>query len=421
MYSQIKRCRICGNEDIVPIINLGEQYLTGVFPRNREEIITSGPLELVRCNEGRTDKSCGLVQLRHSYTMAEMYGDNYGYRSGLNSSMVTHLEDIVAKNLQFVDLSAGDLIVDIGSNDGTLLNKYSGKGYILAGIDPTANKFRQYYNANIQIIPEFFTASAVAKHFGNKRAKIVTSIAMFYDLEDPLAFMRQIYEILDNDGVWIFEQCYFPTMMLKNAYDTICHEHLEYYTLKQVKWMLDRADFKIIDVEFNDINGGSFKLVVSKRQSTHRECTALVDQILKKERDMQLNTPEPFTRFKNNVVKHRDELRMLLHRFKGEGKKVLGYGASTKGNVILQYCNITPDYIPYIAEVNKDKFGAYTPGTLIPIISEEQARGLNPEFYLVFPWHFRENILRRERTYLEKGGKLIMPLPEIEVISGDKP
>jgi len=420
MYSEIKRCRICGSEDFVPIINLGVQYLTGVFPRRKEEIITSGPLELVKCNEGKADKSCGLVQLRHSYNMKEMYGNNYGYRSGLNNSMVAHLEDVVAKNLQFVDLSPGDLIIDIGSNDGTLLNKYAGNGYILAGIDPTANKFREYYNANIQSIPQFFTASEVKKHFGNKRAKIVTSIAMFYDLEDPMDFMRQIYEILDDDGIWVFEQCYFPTMMLKNAYDTICHEHLEYYTLKQVKWMLDRADFKIIEVEFNEVNGGSFKLIVSKRQSIYKECTVLIDQILRKERDLQLHSPEPFIRFKENVVKHRDELRLLLHRLKDEDKKVLGYGASTKGNVILQYCNITDDYIPCIAEVNEDKYGAYTPGTLIPIISEKQAREMNPEYYLVFPWHFRENFLKRERAYLEKGGKLIMPLPQIEVISGDR-
>lgn len=420
MYGEIKRCRICGNEDFIPIINLGVQYLTGVFPRSKDENISSGPLELIKCNEGQADKSCGLIQLRYSYTMVEMYGDNYGYRSGLNSSMVTHLEDVVAKNLQFVDLTAGDLIIDIGSNDGTLLNKYPGKGYILAGIDPTANKFREYYNANIQIIPEFFTASEVKKHFGNKSAKMVTSIAMFYDLEDPQDFIAQIYEVLDDDGIWVFEQSYLPAMLAKNAYDTICHEHLEYYALKQIKWMLDRADFKIIDLEFNEVNGGSFKLAVSKRQSSKKECTALVDQILKKERDMQLHAPEPFTRFKENVIKHRDELRLLLRRLKGEGKKVLGYGASTKGNVILQYCNITSDYIPYIAEVNKDKFGAYTPGTLIPIISEEQARAMNPEYFLVLPWHFRENFLQREKTYLEKGGKLIMPLPQIEVIESGR-
>lgn len=420
MYSEIKRCRICGNEEFMHIINLGVQCLTGVFPRNKGENISSGPLELVKCDDSRADKSCGLVQLRYSYSKEEMYGDNYGYRSGLNNSMVTHLEDVVAKNLQLISPSRGDLIIDIGSNDGTLLNKYPSKGYTLAGIDPTANKFREYYNTNIQIIPEFFTASQVKKHFGNKRAKIVTSIAMFYDLEDPMDFMRQIYEILDNDGIWVFEQCYFPTMMLKNAYDTICHEHLEYYALKQVKWMLEKAGFKIVDLEFNEVNGGSFKLIVSKRQSHHKECTVRIDQILKKERDMQLHTPEAFIRFKENVIKHRDELRMLLHRLKGEGKKVLGYGASTKGNVILQYCNITADYIPCIAEVNKDKFGAYTPGTLIPIISEEQARAMNPEYFLVLPWHFRENFLQRERAYLEKGGKLIMPLPQIEVIESGR-
>src|SRR3989304_6255502 len=271
MYSEISRCRICGNSNLESVIDLGQQCLTGVFPRSKAEKVPSGPLELVKCLEGDSEKFCGLIQLRHSYDKYEMYGDSYGYRSGLNSSMVAHLKDVANKNCKFATLNPGDLIIDIGSNDGTLLKLYPENNYLLVGIDPTAEKFRRFYPGNIKIIPDFFSSQIVKNNFGNKHAKIVSSIAMFYDLESPLDFVQQVYEILDDDGIWVLEQSYMPLMLKRNAYDTICHEHLEYYSLRQVKWMLDKVGLKILDLEFNDINGGSFKLIVAKKAFSKKE------------------------------------------------------------------------------------------------------------------------------------------------------
>lgn len=416
MYTQIRKCRICGSDELIPIVNLGEQSLTGVFPSNKGQKITSGPLELVKCSETSSGNSCGLLQLRQSYDLNEMYGLNYGYRSGLNRSMVEHLHLKVGKICAVVDLRPGDLVLDIGSNDSTLLQGYPRMGCDLVGIDPTGVKFKEYYPEYIRLIPDFFSAAAVRKHLGDRKAKVISSIAMFYDLESPIDFMRQIHDVLADDGIWVFEQSYMPTMLDMNAYDTICHEHLEYYGLKQIKWMADQVGFKIIDVELNNVNGGSFSLMVAKIGSPYREATTLVETILRKESDMGLHTLRPDEAFKQRVFEHRDQLVQFMKRARREKKIVLGYGASTKGNVILQFCNITAGDVPFIAEVNKDKFGCFTPGTLIPIISEADARAMKPDYFMVLPWHFKDNIVAKEADYLRAGGKMFFPLPELETI-----
>ncbi len=417
MYSEIKRCRICGNTNLIPILNLGNQALTGVFLKTKDEVVTSGPLELVKCEEDKDNKHCGLVQLKHSYNPDELYGDNYGYRSGLNKSMLTHLQNKVNKIEKTIDLTQGDLVLDIGSNDGALLRAYTNKKLILTGIDPTGKKFKEYYPSYIQLIPDFFSAKIIKNYFGNKKAKVITSIAMFYDLESPIEFMQEIRELLDDSGVWILEQSYLPTMLEMNAYDTICHEHLEYYCLKQLKWMTDRMGLKIIDVELNNINGGSFSVTVTKSNSYYYKKGSIVDKILSEEKRRELFELKPYKGFSQRVLKHREKLIKFIKNERDKNKKFIGYGASTKGNVILQFCNLTEKEIPLIAEVNKDKFGCFTPGTLIPIISEAEARAMKPDYFLVFPWHFKENIIEREKDYLSAGGKLFFPLPSLEVFS----
>ncbi len=418
MYKEIKQCRICGNNDLVSVLNLGQQVLTGVFPRNKKQKITAGPLNLVKCQKGGNRSCCGLLQLRHSYSLDEMYGDSYGYRSGLNLSMVRHLRDKVNEIMNLVSLSRNDMVIDIGSNDSTLLQAYPDIGLIIIGIDPLGNKFRKYYPKHIQLIPDFFSAAKVKKNFGARKAKAITSIAMLYDLENPLDFIQDVYEILDDEGVWVFEQSYMPIMLESNSYDTICHEHLEYYGLRQIKWMMDKVGFKIIDVKFNKINGGSFSVTVAKKNSPYRENTALIEKILLDEDKRGLSTLAPYEDFGRKVYNHRQQLRQFINNIKYDNKKIIGYGASTKGNVVLQFCGFTAQDIPFIAEVNEDKFGRYTPGTHIPIVSEQEAKRMNPDYLLILPWHFKDSFLEKEKDYLERGGKLLIPLPEIEIITG---
>lgn len=417
MYKRITQCRICGNKNLVSLLNLGEQALTGIFPKSKEDVITAGPLELVKCHpEKEGDVVCNLVQLLHSYDSSEMYGLNYGYRSGLNQSMVRHLQEIVAHATSLVNLAQGDLIVDIGSNDSTLLQSYpTDKKLTLLGIDPTGKKFARYYPLHIQLAPDFFSAKALQAKAPGRKAKIITSIAMFYDLEEPLLFVKEIMDSLADEGIWIFEQSYLPLMLSTNAYDTICHEHVEYYALEQIKWMMDKVGFKILDVALNDTNGGSFRVTVAKANSAYA-VSGSVKKVWDNEKQLQLNSLKPYEEFKQNIRRHKEELYTLVSKLNKEGKKVFGYGASTKGNVILQYCGFTEKEIPYIAEVNEDKFGSFTPYTHIPIIPEKDALAMNPDYYLVLPWHFRKGIMEKEKTFRERGGKFIFPLPSIEIV-----
>jgi NDP-4-keto-2,6-dideoxyhexose 3-C-methyltransferase len=417
MFREIEACRICGNSDLIPILSLGEQYLTGVFPSVRNADLSRGPLELVACNCVGGRKACGLVQLRQTYNLGEMYGDNYGYRSSLNRAMVRHLEEKVRHLVERYPLKPGDLVLDIGSNDGTLLSFYPQLGVTVVGIDPIAKKFASFYAKHISLIPDFFSAELFRKKFGTKRARIITSIAMFYDLENPLGFMQDVASILDEEGIWHFEMSYLPAMLKSMAYDAICHEHLEYYSLRQIKWMVDRSGLKIIDVEFNQTNGGSFAVTVARQVSSHPEKTARLRELLRTEESEGLATIAQQRAFSKAVETHRKKLLALLRSLKEQKRKVIGYGASTKGNVLLQHCRITPELLPAIGEVNKDKFGCFTPGTNIPIISEAEAHAMNPDYFFVLPWHFRDNLIQREKAFLRRGGKMIFPLPALEIYS----
>jgi hypothetical protein len=408
-YKRIDKCRISGSENLVSVLHLGMQALTGVFPRSTRDAVTTGPLELVWCPDS------GLLQMNHSYNPSEMYGENYGYRSGLNQSMVNHLESKV-RFLQGISiLAAGDVVLDIGSNDATLLKSYATPGLSKVGIDPTGAKFKKYYTPDINLVPDFFSKANFDKA-SSKKAKIVTSIAMFYDLEDPVDFARQVASVLDDNGVWHFEQSYMPSMLRTNSYDTICHEHIEYYSLAVVKKILEKAGLRVIDVQMNAVNGGSFAVTAAKAGSSHRANSPVIDWLLGQEVRMGLDTPRPFRDFEERVFRHRDDLRRLIRSLVKDGKKILGYGASTKGNVLLQFCGFTPEDIPAVADVNPEKFGCVTPGTGIPIVSEADAKAMKPDFFLVLPWHFKNSILEREKSFLLGGGKMIFPFPEIEIV-----
>jgi SAM-dependent methyltransferase len=412
-FHRVDACRICGNKELVPVLHLGEQFLTGVFPRSKTERLTRGPLELVKCTGG--NETCGLVQLQHSFASDEMYGDRYGYRSSLNSAMVAHLQETSATVRAKVALGPSDLVLDIGSNDGTLLSFFP-ETSTRVGIDPAARRFRDRYAPGVHAISDFFTAARFDDEFGGQKAQIVTSIAMFYDLDDPQAFVCEVASVLADDGIWYFEQSYMPSMLAATAYDTVCHEHVEYYALAQIEWLLKRAGLRLIDVRLNEVNGGSFAVTACKSASSHLPDSDAIERVRAIEAEGRFNSDAPFVEFAHRVSQHRAQLVHLIDELNSEGKRVIGYGASTKGNVIMQYCNITPDQIPCMAEVNPDKFGCLTPGTWIPIVSEVTAKGMNPDYLLAMPWHFRSNLVAREAAYIEAGGSMIFPLPQISIV-----
>lgn len=401
-------CRVCRSTSLTSVLDLGEQALTGLFP-HPGEMIGGGPLDLVWCSD------CGLLQLRHSYDPEAMYGKDYGYRSGLNGSMVNHLVNKAKRLEELTMLQSGDVVLDIGCNDGTLLGGYSASGIERFGIDPTADKFREFHPTGITAVAEFFNAATYGA-LTSKKAKIITSIAMFYDLEDPVSFAQEVASCLADDGIWHFEQSYMPSMLRAGSYDTVCHEHIEYYSLKAVTRVLSAAGLVPAHVRFNSVNGGSFSVTAMKATSARLGEQALTDWLLGQEDRMGLWSPAPFRQFEERVFRHRADLVALLKALKGSGSSIMGYGASTKGNVMLQFCGITPELVSGIGEVNPDKYGRVTPGTEIPIVSEAEMHAAKPDYLLVLPWHFREGILQREKEFLKRGGRLIFPLPEIEIV-----
>jgi len=412
MITQIKKCRICSNTDLVPVVDLGEQYLTGIFPSHKAETLAKGPLRLMKCHGG--ENVCGLLQLEHSYDLNQLYGENYGYRSGLNASMVSHLHSKVATIIERCDLNKGDLVIDIGSNDGTTLAAYPNH-LQLVGIDPTGEKFGILYEKHIVLIPEFFCSDLVTSSYPGKKAKVVTSFSMFYDLEDPVDFVCQVAAILDpHVGIWVLEQSYMPLMLERTAYDTICHEHLEYYGLKQIVWLMGIAGLEVVDVELNDVNGGSFSVIVAHKGSRHADVDNMADRLIASENSKGLASLEPYKQFSHKTEENKHSLQYFVKQAKKEGKRICGLGASTKGNVILQYCGFGLDDIDVIGDVNKDKHGALTPGTWIPIEAEEKVLGNKPDYLIVLPWHFKDFFLESQKF---KGRNLVFLLPYLETIT----
>jgi len=407
-------CRICGNQRLIPLLSLGEQRLSGVFPAPHAPQPSVSPLELIKCDGAADGEACGLVQLKQSANIEEMYGATYGYHSSLSPTMVGHLKEKADHLMRFVALKSGDVVLDIGCNDGTLLNCFGDRGLARVGIDPSSKKFAANFQDDIQVIDAFFSADRVRTIIGDRSCRVITSIAMLYDIEDPMEFMRQIRSLLARDGVWAFEQSYLPLMLTNLTYDQICHEHVTYLGLRQIQWMAERTGLRILDVSFNHVNGGSFYVIAGRDDSSFAPTHERIQRILQAE--APLSTLEPFTRFRSRVLSHRDDVRHFLRLAKEAGKTVYGYGASTKGNIVLNFCGVRPEDLTAICDRNVEKHGLVTPGTNIPIIAPDDMRRANPEYLLVLIWHFRREVIEDEREYLMRGGTLVFDLPRVHTV-----
>jgi hypothetical protein len=395
-------CRI-SNTPMVDVLDLGNLPFS-CFPKPEDPNPELLPLKLCLSPQS------GLVQLRHSIDPDEMY-NQYWYMSGINQSMTLALKSIADQALlrSKLELKANDIVVDIASNDGTLLSAYPDHLFRV-GIDPAKNIKPKNCNLHINT---YFSAEAYEEHLGEKKAKIVTSIAMFYDLEDPIKFAQDVAKILQPGGIWIIELSYLPTMLVKNSFDTICSEHLEYYSLAAIEYILQRSGLQAEDVELNDVNGGSFRLYI--RHNGYAKETPAIQQMRKAEESMQLTDPQTYLNFAGRVEKNKAEMIAFLETQKKLGKTVIGYGASTKGNTILAYYGIGPDLLPYVADRNPIKWGRETV-TRIPIISEDEARKIKPDYFLTLPYHFINEFLMREKEFLKRGGKFVLPIPNLTVL-----
>ena len=396
-----KTCRI-SNGKLIDVLNL-DRIPVSCFPKSGARPPEHFPVVL------SLNKESGLLQLKHTVNSDDMYSE-YWYLSGVNQSMKDALKSIVDEALLRCKkpLEKGDIVVDIASNDGTLLGAYPDYLYRV-GIDPAKNIKPRNCDLHINT---YFSEKAYTEKMGDKKADIVTSIAMFYDLENPVQFAQDVHKILKPDGMWIIELSYLPFMLERNSFDTICSEHLEYYSLQSLEYILNRTGFEVEDVECNDVNGGSFRLYIKKsgmaRQTSH------VMEMRKKECELHLNDAQIYKTFAANVENNKREMISFLQTQKKLGKKVIGYGASTKGNTIMAYYGIGTDLVPFVADRNPMKYGRTTV-TGIPIISEQEARDLNPDYFLAFPYHFMSEFLTREEEFLQKGGKFVSPIPSLKM------
>ena len=408
MESELTECRLCQYTSLVEILNLGTQVITSRFPVKGDTSTPTTRIRLVMCEK------CQLVQLKDTTSSSELYEHLYGYRSGISQTMRTHLKEYYDEICTYVTLHENDHVLDIGSNDSTMLQNYPSM-IQRVGCDPTGSQFKQYYG-DVQLIETYFTKDAIHSRFSpTTRFKIVSSISMFYDLPRPVQFAKDIYDILDDNGIWTLEQSYVKTMLEKNSIDTICHEHLEYYGVKQIKEIMDRAGFKIINLSTNNCNGGSFRIYVAKKCSDkYEECTEKIIRFIDEENALQIHTPKRYIQFMNDCQHQVDLLKGFIHHINQNHKKVYIYGASTKGNCLLQFGNLDSTHIPYAVERNPLKYGRTT-STGIEIISEEEMRANPPEYLLVLPWHFRNEIVERESEFLSNGGSFIFPFPTFEI------
>lgn len=408
------KCRFCKNASLIPCIALGEQYLSSIFPNDLDyrKKIHKQPLDLVLCE--KTENSCGVLQLGHSFDISKMY-ENYPFTSSTNASMPKILKDVLESALSYVDLAKNDLVLDIGGNDGTLLSFLKDKNCDLLCIDAAKNIKSVFSSNKFKLINDFFS-ERIYNSATSKKAKLVFSIAMFYHLSDPIRFSKEIADCLAEDGIWVIQMAYLPSMIKTNMYDNIVHEHAGYYAIDHLRWIMEKANLEIFDVTLNEVYGGSFRIFIKKIENRKYPITKRLNKVLEDEKQMRIYNPATYENFMKRIQKTRADLLQLCRKIKSKGKKIWIYGASTKGNTILQYCGITHDLIEAAADSNPFKLGKYIIGTDIPIKSEDEMRLAKPDYLMALPYSFIQAFMRREIDLIETGTKFIVPLPRVRVL-----
>jgi len=418
-YKEISACRVCENKNLTDIFSLGNLYVSDFSDQQNSVNGIKAPLDLVLCSH--KNGGCGLLQLKHTVSNESMYR-NYWYRSGINKTMCEELESISRKAKAMVNLKSGDYVIDIGSNDGTLLRSYGIEGLNTVGFEPALNLKKYGIQGTTKIIVDYFNFTQWGENFHKNKAKVITAIGMFYDLDEPNLFVADVERCMDDEGVFIIQMMYLPSFLNRNAFDGICHEHLEYYSLTSLSNLLDRHNLEVCDVEIkDDINEGSVCFFIRKKSSQKTiklspGASERVISMFSNEKKQGLESLQTYKEFENRIIKEKNKTLDFLKQEISNGKKIHGYAASTKGNTTLQFYEISTKLIEVIADRNSDKHGKYTIGSEIPIISEDESRKRQPDYYFVLAWHFLPEFQEREKLFLENGGKFIVSMPEFRII-----
>lgn len=403
---KIRKCRSCESKNLLKIISLGNQYLSDFVKVNKKP--KAFPLRLIVC------KKCFLVQLDYDAPQKYLYTERYGYKSGINQTMQQELKEISQKAIKKLGRTKDKIVaVDIGANDGTLLSFYPKDIYRIS-VEPIkkfAKESKQYSN---NVVNDFFNYKSYEKQLGNVKADIVTAISCFYDMEEPNTFVADVKKIMKETGIFIIQQNYLVSMLKKNAFDNIVHEHLEYYSLLSLNNLLQRHGMEVFDVEERELNGGSFRTYIALKGK--RKISKKVIAMQNQEKKLKLNNKKIYLDFAKRIEKNKLKLNEYIKKLLKQNKKIYLYGASTRGNTLLQYFNLNNKHILFAVERNPEKYGKIIASVGIPIISENQARKDNPDYMLVLPWFFKKEFLSREKDYLKRGGHFIFPLPKMEIV-----
>ena len=404
--NKIFKCKNCHQNKFIKIVNLGKQPLSGIFPKKKFFNLKKYSMDLLQC------KKCKLVQLKEVANSYQMFGKDYEYSTALSSFMINHIKKKYIKIKKEKIIKKSSKILDVGSNDGTFLNFFNNPSRLF-GIDPSAKKFSKNYKKKSTIMFDFFSKKKILQNLKKDiNFDLITSFAMFYDVSDPNSFCADINELLTPEGLWILEISYLPLMLKNLTYDQICHEHVTFYTLTVFKSIIEKNNLKIVDINFNEINGGSAEIICAKKNSRNKPNYKKIKLVLNDEKKIKMNS---FNNFNNRIKKTKKLIKFFFNS--KSNKKIIGYGASTKGNIILNHCGITNKQIQYICDGSARKNNRFTPGSNIKIISKESMRKKKPDYIFVLIWSFRNEVIRQEIEYLKSGGSLVFPLPRFHIVN----
>lgn len=418
--TNLKKCKICGNTNLKKVLQLNEQYISATFVKsnaNNKLTEIKTPLTLVLCSKDDNQNNCGLLQL-YEITEPDLLYREYFYRSATSDTMRKDLKNVVDTVISIAKPENNDVIVDIGSNDCTLLNLYE-ENFSLVGFEPARNIKFIDEGKKIKIFPNYFNSNDYLKNF-KKKAKVITSCAMFYDLSEPIQFVKNVEEILDDNGVWCVQISYLVSMLKYNNFYDICHEHLSYYSIESFERLIKKNKLKLFYAQTNAVNGGSVRLFVCKNSCNIYDLlkySSELSELKKEERKYNLNDEKTYAEFEKSISQIKNKTNMFVDKINNSNQKVLALGASTKGNVLLQHFGLDKKKIPFISEKNPEKVGLKCLGSDIELISEEKARSLNPKAFIVLPWNFKDEIVKRENEYINNGGELMFPMPYPHVIN----
>jgi hypothetical protein len=418
-YKKINKCKVCGSENLEDVFSLDPQYISATFVQDNEKegdlAKIKIPMTLTLCSDSKTKTGCGLLQLREEVESDFLY-TRYFYRSSTNQTMINDLKKVVIDIQDKVNLADGDVVVDIGANDCTMIQFYP-KNLNRIAIEPAKNIDWSSVDPSIKIINNYFSANSFEDVMPSKKVKAFSCCAMFYDLADPNKFVSDIKALLAEDGIWCIQLSYLPSMINNMNFYDICHEHLSYYSIRSLSYLLEKNGLNIFDVSLNDVNGGSARVFISHKENKKYSKSINLQNLIHIEDEMKLTSKETYANFYARMLELQDKVKAFFKSELEKGNKIIGLGASTKGNILLQFLGITKDMMPFISEINHTKIGLRTLGSDFELISEEAASSLKPAIYFVLPWYFKDEIIKREDKFTKSGGSLLFPMPYVHLVN----